>query len=62
MQPLSVADTKIGEAEGEGETEHKPLNDVSTELSVKEKDENRLPQSPVEEVVEQVEMPAQGMK
>ncbi|HIF5515687.1 ribonuclease E [Pasteurella multocida] len=59
MQPLSVADTKIGEAEGE--TEHKPLNDVSTELSVKEKDENRLPQQPpVEEVVEQVEMPAQG--
>nr|WP_231118540.1 hypothetical protein [Pasteurella multocida] len=29
MQPLSVADTKIDEAEEE--TEHKPLNDVSTD-------------------------------
>lgn len=58
MQPLSVADTKIGEVEEE--TEHKPLNDISTELRVKEVDENRLPQSLAEEVVEQAEMPAQG--
>ncbi|MCH1906393.1 hypothetical protein MKF01_08460 [Pasteurella multocida] len=58
MQPLSVADTKIGEVEEK--TEHKPLNDVSTELRVKEVEKNRLPQSPVEEVVEQAEMPAQG--